>query len=94
MLGLWPRATPPSRPGPNILKIVFYSLYVTFPCDKSVYTRVSQYPTLVYVLKHLKKINFLKYGRSSQVLIVDYLLVPMAQLFPTVSQLKTNLGEV
>jgi len=52
----------PSRLGPNNLKIVFYSLYATLPYDKSVYARVSQYPTHVYVLKHLKKLNFLNYG--------------------------------
>ena len=88
ILFLWPRATLPSRLGPKSLKTVFYSLYATFPCDKSVYTRVSLYPTHIYVLKHLKKKNFLNYGRRSQVLPVDYLLVPVTQLFPIVSQLK------
>ena len=79
MLDLWPRETPPSKLGPNILKTMFYSLYGTFPCDKSVYKWVSLYPTRVYVLK---KLNFPNNGRSSRVLPVDYLLVPMAQLFP------------
>ncbi len=88
MLGLWPRATPPSRLGPNILKAVFYFLFTNFPCDKSVYMQVNLYPTHVYVLKHFKKINFLNYGQRSRVLPNDYLLFPVAQLFPTISQLK------
>ena len=82
MIGLWPRATPPSRLGPNILKTMFYSLYATFPWDKCMYIWVSQYPNRVYVSKHLKKLNFLNYGQSSWVLPIDYLLVPVAQLFP------------
>ena len=62
---------------------MFYFLYATFPCDKNMYTWVILYPNRVYVLKHLKKLNFLNYGRRSRVLPVDYLLVPVAQLFPT-----------
>ena len=57
-------------------------MYTTFTWDKSVYTQVSQYPTRVYVLKHLKKLNFLNYGWSSGFLPVDYLLLSVAQLFP------------
>ena len=55
-------------------------------------TWVCVYPTRVYVLKHLKKINLLNFGWRSRVLPVDYLLVPVAQLFPTNSQLKNYFG--
>ena len=58
-------------------------MYATFPWPKSVYTWVRQYRTRIYVLKHLKKLIFLNYGMSSWVLPVDYLLVPVAQLFLT-----------
>ena len=57
-------------------------MYATLPCVKSVYTRVSQYPTHVYVLKHLKKKNIHNYGQSSRVLPIDYLLILVTQLFP------------
>jgi len=53
---------------------------------------VSVYPTRVYVLKHLKNLNLLNFGWRPQVLPVDYLLVPVAQLFPTNSQLKNYFG--
>lgn len=67
-------------------------MYTTLPCIKHVYTQASLYPTRVYVLKHLKKLNILNYGRRSRVLPIDYLLVPVAQMFPAVSQLKNYFG--
>lgn len=92
MLHSWPRETPPSRPSPNIQKIVFYSLYATLPWAKHVCTRFCVYATHVYVLKHLKKLKLLNFRQRSWVLPADYVLVPVAQLFPTNSQLKNYFG--
>ena len=44
--------------------------------------QVCVYPTCVCVLKHFKKLNLLNFGWRSWFLLVDYLLVPVAQLFP------------
>ena len=71
---------------------MFYSFYATLPWAKRVCTWVCVYPTCVYVLKHLKKLNILNFGRRSWVLPIDYLLLPMAQLFPMNSQLKNYFG--
>ena len=54
---------------------------------------VSVYPTRVYVLKHLKKLNLLNFGRRSQVLPVDYLLVPVAPNVPNEFPTKKLLWE-
>ena len=71
---------------------MFYSLYATLPWAKHVRTRVCVYPTHAYVLKNLKKLNLLNFGWRSRVLPADHLLVPVAQLFPTNSQLKNYFG--
>lgn len=65
---------------------------MTFPWAKCMCTRVCVYPTHIYVLKHFKKLNLLNFEWRSWVLPVDYLLVPMAQLFPMNSQLKNYFG--
>ena len=71
---------------------MFYSLYASLPWAKRVCTWVYAYPTCVYVLKHLKKLNLLNFRQRSQVSPVDYLLVLVAQLFPMNSQLKNYFG--
>jgi len=43
-------------------------------------------------LKTLKKLDFLNYGQRSRVLHIDYISMPVAQLFLTVSQLKNYFG--
>jgi len=65
-------------------------MYATFPWDKSVYKQVSQYPTHVYVLKHLKNKISLIMGRVHRF----YLLITSYFLWPNCFQTKDQLGEV
>ena len=55
--------------------------------------QVSVYPTRVYVLKHLKQLNLLNFGWISRVLLVDYLLVPVAPTVPNEFPAKKLIWE-